>query len=92
MLLYKKNMTLENIIIWCVLGTIAGFIAGKITKGTSFGMIGNIIVGIIGSFIGAWLAKVLSISGAQVGQLSFASILTAVIGSVVFLFLLKFIK
>lgn len=85
-------MTLEGIIIWCVLGAIAGLIAGKITKGSGFGVLGNIIVGIVGSFLGAWLAKILNISGAQTGQLSFASILTAIVGSIVFLFLLKFIK
>lgn len=79
-------MTLESFVIWGVLGAIAGFIAGKITKGSGFGIIGNIIVGIVGSFFGAWLAKFLQISGAQVGQLSFASILTAIIGAVFFCF------
>ena len=83
-------MDLSSIIVWIVLGSIAGWLAGKILRGQ--GLIGNIIVGIIGSFLGGWLAGQLGISGAEVGGLSIASILTAVGGSVVLLFLLGLIK
>jgi len=85
-----RIMDLSSIIVWIVLGSIAGWLAGKILRGQ--GLIGNIIVGIIGSFLGGWLAGQLGISGAEVGGLSIASILTAVGGSVVLLFLLGLIK
>ena len=43
-------------IIWAVLlGLVAGWIAGQIWKGSSFGLIGNLIVGVIGSVLGALL-------------------------------------
>ena len=51
-------MTLESFVIWGVLVAIAGFIAGKITKGSGFGIIGNIIVGIVGSFFWSMARKI----------------------------------
>ena len=48
-------MALEEIIVWLVIGAIAGWLAGLIMKGYGFGLIGNIVVGIIGAVI-CWLA------------------------------------
>lgn len=36
-----------------IIGLIAGWLAGKISKGGGFGILGNIVVGIIGATIGA---------------------------------------
>ncbi len=44
-------MTIEGLIIWLVIGAIAGWLAGLIIKGYGFGLVGNIVVGIIGAFI-----------------------------------------
>ena len=85
-------MDLTSIIIWIVLGAIAGWIAGQLMKGKGFGLTGNIIVGILGSFIGGWLAGQLGIAGAQTGGLSLASIITAVVGASVLLFIIGLIK
>ena len=41
-------MTLEALIIWLVIGAVAGWLAGQIVKGYGFGLVGNIVVGIIG--------------------------------------------
>jgi uncharacterized membrane protein YeaQ/YmgE (transglycosylase-associated protein family) len=75
--------------IWFLLvGLIAGFLAGKIMKGSGFGMIGDIVVGIIGSFVGGFLFSLLGLSAyGTVG-----SIVMAVIGAVVFLAIVKMIK
>ena len=48
-------MALEEIIVWLVIGAIAGWLAGLIMKGYGFGLIGNIVVGIIGAVIAGWL-------------------------------------
>lgn len=85
-------MTIESILIWIVLGAVAGWIAGQILKGRGFGTLGNIIVGILGSFVGGWLAGQLGIAGAVTGGLSIASIVTAVIGAIVLLFVVSLIK
>ena len=50
-------MALEEIIVWLVIGAIAGWLAGLIMKGYGFGLIGNIVVGIIGAVIAGWLCR-----------------------------------
>ena len=43
-----------EIISTLVIGTIAGWLGSTIFKGSSLGLLGNIVVGIIGSFVGSW--------------------------------------
>ena len=85
-------MSIESLLIWLVLGAVAGWLAGQIVKGYGFGLIGNIIVGIVGSFLGGWLGTQLGIEGTATGGLSLTSILTAVGGAVVLLFLISLFR
>ncbi len=55
-------MSAETLIIWLIIGAIAGWLAGVIVKGYGFGLVGNIVVGIIGSFVGGWLFTRMGIS------------------------------
>jgi len=48
-------MALTGLIIFLLIGAVAGWLAGLIMKGGGFGLIGNIVVGVIGSLIGGWL-------------------------------------
>ncbi len=75
--------------LWFILiGAIAGWLAGQITKGGGFGLIGNIIVGILGAVIGGWLAGVLGIGGSGL----LGAILIATGGAIVLLFVVSLIK
>jgi uncharacterized membrane protein YeaQ/YmgE (transglycosylase-associated protein family) len=78
-----------EIVIFLLIGATAGWIAGLIMKGGSFGLLGNMIVGVIGSFLGRFLLS-------QVGYTEeggiFISLITAVGGAVVLLFFLGIIK
>ena len=85
-------MSIESILVWVALGAVAGWIAGQLFKGRGLGLTGNIIVGILGSFLGGWLAPKLGIAGAAVGGFSVASILTAVGGAVILLFIIGILK
>ena len=77
-----------NFVWFILLGAVAGWLAGQITKGGGFGLIGNIVVGILGAVIGGWLAGALGIgSGGLLGAL-----LIATGGAVVLLFLVSLIK
>jgi uncharacterized membrane protein YeaQ/YmgE (transglycosylase-associated protein family) len=79
-------MDIVGLIIWIVIGAVGGWLAGKFMKGKGFGLIGDIIVGIIGSFIGGFLL------GGFLGALGIiGSIITAFIGAVVLLFVLRLI-
>jgi uncharacterized membrane protein YeaQ/YmgE (transglycosylase-associated protein family) len=76
-------------LVWVVLiGILAGWLAGKITKGRGFGILGDLIVGILGSLLGNFLFEVLGIfSYGLVGRL-----VMAVIGAVILLWLIRLIK
>lgn len=76
-------------LVWVVLiGILAGWIAGQITKGSGFGVLGDCIVGILGSLLGSFLFGLIGISAyTLLGRL-----VMAVIGAIVLLWLIRLIK
>jgi len=82
-------MTIESIIIWLVIGGVAGWLAGLIVKGFGFGLVGNIVVGIVGAFIAGWLLPRI---GIVIGGGVIAAIINAVIGAVILLVVVGFIR
>ncbi len=76
--------------LWFILiGLVAGWLAGKLMRGSGFGAIGDIIVGVIGSLLGGFLFRTL---GFFPGGGLLSSLIVATIGAVVLLFLLRLIK
>jgi len=80
----------QGLIVWLIVGAIAGWLAGTLVKGGGFGLVGDIIVGILGGFIGGWLAGILGIHIAGGGL--FASIVTATTGAALFIMALRALK
>jgi uncharacterized membrane protein YeaQ/YmgE (transglycosylase-associated protein family) len=77
---------LVSILVFLVIGAVAGWIAGQLMKGGGFGLVGNVIIGVIGSFVGGFLFG-RYISGGLIG-----SIVTATLGAIVLLVLVKLFK
>jgi len=76
-----------SIIIWIIMGALAGWIASIITgRNASQGAIGNIVVGILGAFLGGWLMNMFGQGGADLGTFNLYSLLVAVGGAVLLLF------
>ena len=82
-------MTATALIIFLVIGAIAGWLAGLIVRGFGFGLLGNIVVGIIGAVVAGWLFPRLGIS---LGGGIIGSIIAAAIGAVILLFIIGLIK
>jgi uncharacterized membrane protein YeaQ/YmgE (transglycosylase-associated protein family) len=82
-------MAIEALIIWLVIGAIAGWLAGLIVKGYGFGLVGNIVVGIAGAFVAGWLLPHIGVILAG-GIL--AAIVNAFIGAVILLLVIGFLK
>jgi uncharacterized membrane protein YeaQ/YmgE (transglycosylase-associated protein family) len=80
-------MPIEALIIWLIIGAIAGWLAGQIMAGGGFGLIGNIVVGIVGAFVAGWLLPGFFPIGGILG-----SIIHAAIGAVIVLFVIGLIK
>lgn len=73
-----------SILAWIVLGLLAGFIASKLVNRTGEGMLLDIILGIVGAVVGGWLFRQFGMPG--VSGLNVYSLVVAVIGAAVFLF------
>ena len=82
-------MAAHGIIVWIIIGAVAGWLAGSLVKGGGYGLVGDIVVGIIGAFLGGWLAGVL---GIHIGGGLLASIVTATLGAIVLIVVLRAIK
>ncbi len=76
-------MDMTSVVVWLVLGLIAGFIASKIVNKTGEGVVMDIVLGIIGAFVGGWLFNQFGHSG--VTGLNIYSIVVAVVGAVLVL-------
>ena len=68
-------MAIESLVIWLIIGAVAGWLAGIVVRGGGFGIVGNIVVGILGAFVGGWLFPRLGISlgGGIVDTIGFAT-------------------
>jgi uncharacterized membrane protein YeaQ/YmgE (transglycosylase-associated protein family) len=82
-------MGIESLLVFIIIGAIAGWLAGRIVSGFGFGLIGNIIVGIIGAFIAGWLFPKL---GFAVGGGTLASIIYATLGAIILLLVVRVLK
>ena len=82
-------MDATSLIVFILIGAVAGWLAGLIVKGFGFGLIGNIIVGIVGAFLAGWLLPQL---GIQIGTGVLGAIIHATIGAVVLLLLIRLVK
>lgn len=81
-----------NILVWIIIGAIAGWLASIVMKTNARqGLLADIVVGIIGGFIGGWLLNLLGIGG-EVTGLNLGSLLTAFIGAVVLLAILRVLR
>jgi len=79
----------QSIIVWLIVGAIAGWLAGMVVKGGGFGLIGDIVVGIIGAVIAGYLLPAL---GIHLGVGIIANIIDAFIGAVILLVILRLVK
>ncbi len=77
-----------GIIAWLVVGLIAGWAAGKVSRGHGFGLIGDLVVGLIGALVGGLIAG-LFIQG-SIGFIG--SIIVAFLGAIVLLAVLRLVS
>ena len=81
-------MSTEHLLLFLVIGILAGFVAGKIMKGSGFGLIGDLIIGVIGSFIGVWVFGLLGISSEGIIGL----LVAAIVGALILLYAIRLAK
>ena len=80
-------MDIQSLIIWLVIGGVAGWLAGVVVTGFGLGLIGNIVVGIVGSFIAGWLLPKIGVKSIVKNGI-IDQIIFAFIGAVILLVIL----
>ena len=75
-----------SLLMWVVIGGLAGWLSGLLVKGRGYGCIGNVVVGVIGAVVGGWLFQVTGIE-ALPGLIG--SLFTAVAGAVALILVLR---
>jgi len=77
-----------NLLVFLLIGAVAGWIAGNLMKGGGYGLIGNMVIGVIGAFIGKYLFAFLGFSFAGM----IGTLMAAVLGAVILIFIVGLIK
>jgi len=81
----------HGLIAWIIIGVVAGWLTGKLMKGSGFGFFVDMIVGLLGALVGGFLSSHLGLGG--VGQHGLImSIVIAVIGAVILTWLLRLVS
>jgi uncharacterized membrane protein YeaQ/YmgE (transglycosylase-associated protein family) len=82
-------MTIESLLLWIVVGLVAGWLASAVVGG-GYGLIGDIIVGVVGSFLGSMIFRGLHWHAPFHGLAG--TITVAFVGAVVLLAVLRLIR
>jgi uncharacterized membrane protein YeaQ/YmgE (transglycosylase-associated protein family) len=82
-----ENNNLGDWVWFLFIGGIIGWVAGLITRGRGFGIIGDIVIGIVGAMLGGWIAAVLGLYTSS----SVGAFLLALLGAVVLVGLTRFV-
>jgi uncharacterized membrane protein YeaQ/YmgE (transglycosylase-associated protein family) len=81
----------QSIVIWLVIGAVAGFLAGLIMEGGGFGLIGNIVIGILGAVVAGYLFPHLGFS-IPIADPIIRAIAVSTIGAVILLFVIGLVR
>jgi uncharacterized membrane protein YeaQ/YmgE (transglycosylase-associated protein family) len=77
-----------HLLLFVLIGLIAGALAGRVVSGHGYGVVGDIVVGIVGAFLGGWIfATFLGVGGGGF----FISLFMAFVGAVALLWLIRLI-
>jgi uncharacterized membrane protein YeaQ/YmgE (transglycosylase-associated protein family) len=77
-----------HLLLFILIGLIAGALAGRVVSGHGYGVAGDIVVGVVGAFLGGWIfATFLGVGGGGF----FISLFMAFVGAVALLWLIRLI-
>jgi uncharacterized membrane protein YeaQ/YmgE (transglycosylase-associated protein family) len=80
----------HGLIAWIIIGILAGWITGKLMKGSGYGFIMDMVVGLIGALVGGFISSHLGFGGTGQHGMTI-SIVIAVIGAVILTLILRLI-
>lgn len=86
------TISLEQLVVWLLIGAVAGYIAGTLLRGRGYGTLGNMLIGLVGAVIGGVIFSVLGID-LQLPEFTFrvADLLVATVGAIILILLVRLI-
>jgi len=87
------TLTLDpgTILIWALIGLVAGFLASRVVTGHGKGVVADIVVGIIGALAGGFLAQLLNIDFSIAGHPTITEMIIAFVGAVILLVIVRLV-
>jgi len=85
----ESTNILVSLIVWIVVGGIAGWLASNIVKGGGYGLAGNVVLGIVGAVVAGWILPAI---GLGLGGGIIGAIISAMIGAIIVLLIISLIK
>jgi uncharacterized membrane protein YeaQ/YmgE (transglycosylase-associated protein family) len=79
----------EGLLVILFVGLVAGWLAGKVVRGSGFGIIGDIVIGIAGAFVASFLFPKL---GIRIGTGLVSEIVYSTIGAVILLVVVRLVR
>jgi len=81
-------VTGDTLIWFLLVGVVAGWLAGTLTKGSGFGLIGDLVIGVLGAVLGGWIVGLFGITAAG----TLGSIVVALVGALILLWLVRLLR
>jgi len=83
------HLSNEGLLVILFVGLVAGWLAGKIVRGTGFGLLGDILVGILGALVAGLLFPRL---GIRIGTGLVSEIIYSAIGAIILLLVVRLVR
>jgi uncharacterized membrane protein YeaQ/YmgE (transglycosylase-associated protein family) len=83
------HLTIDEVIVWILVGLVAGSLAGRVAMGRDLGLLGDIVAGVIGAFLGGVLAQMFKVHISIAGSSILSEIVVAFAGAVMLLLVLR---
>jgi uncharacterized membrane protein YeaQ/YmgE (transglycosylase-associated protein family) len=84
--MYMSN---ESLLVILFVGIVAGWLAGKVVRGTGFGLIGDLVVGVIGAFLATLIFPRL---GIRLGTGLVSEIVFSALGAIILLLVVRLVR
>ena len=86
-------LNLDNILLWCLVGLVAGFLASHLALGHGLGLFWDIVVGVLGALLGGIvLAGMLHFQIAIAGHPIVSAMIMAFIGAFLLLIIVRLVS
>jgi uncharacterized membrane protein YeaQ/YmgE (transglycosylase-associated protein family) len=86
------NFDWGTILIWCLVGLVAGFLASRVALGHGLGLFGDIVVGILGAFLAGFITSIFHINVLVIGYPIISEMVVAFAGAVILLMVVRVVS